>query len=190
MKLQRLSCPNCNASLNMELTKESDYIFCPYCGQQFHIDNEKREYTFNKNININKNINHIKRKIDETEIEKARASAKETKYTLIFIAAMFILMIGCFTVPSLKQEYDAKKEEQAGKVKIGSHYDYEEKNYEFVVAEFQALGFEDIETIDLDDAGIFKNKADTVECVSVNGNSKFTWQDYFFITDKVIITYH
>ncbi len=94
MKLQRLSCPNCNASLNMELTKESDYIFCPYCGQQFHIDNEKREYTFNKNININKNINHIKRKIDETEIEKARASAKETKYTLIFIAAMFILMIG------------------------------------------------------------------------------------------------
>lgn len=41
MKLQRLSCPNCNASLNMELTKESDYIFCPYCGQQFHIDNEK-----------------------------------------------------------------------------------------------------------------------------------------------------
>ncbi len=101
MKLQRLSCPNCNASLNMELTKESDYIFCPYCGQQFHIDNEKREYTFNKNININKNINHIKRKIDETEIEKARASAKETKYTLIFIAAMFILMIGCFTVPSV-----------------------------------------------------------------------------------------
>lgn len=190
MKLQRLSCPNCNASLNMELTKESDYIFCPYCGQQFHIDNEKREYTFNKNININKNINYTKRKINETEIEKAKASAKETKYTLIFIAAMFILMIGCFTVPSLKETLDAKKEEQAGKINIGSHYDYEEKNYEFVIAEFQAIGFEDIEAIDLDDAGIFKNKADTVESVSVNGNSKFTWQDYFFITDKVIITYH
>lgn len=170
--------------------KESDYIFCPYCGQQFHIDNERREYTFNKNININKNINHTKRKIDEAEIEKAKASAKETKYILIFIAAMFILMIGCFTVPNLKETSDAKKEEQAGKINIGSHYDYEEKNYEFVIAEFQALGFEDIEIIDLDDAGIFKNKAGTVESVSVSGNSKFTWQDYFFITDKVIITYH
>ena len=34
MKLQKLNCPN--------------------CGQQFHIDNEKREYTVNKNISINK----------------------------------------------------------------------------------------------------------------------------------------
>ena len=24
---------------NMELTRENGYIFCPYCGQQFHIDN-------------------------------------------------------------------------------------------------------------------------------------------------------
>lgn len=190
MKLQKLNCPNCDALLNMELTKESDYIFCPYCGQQFHIDNEKKEYTFNKNININKNINHTKRTINETEVEKAKASAKETKYTVILIAFMFVLMIGYFTIPGLIEELNAKKEEQAGKINIGSHYDYEEKNYEFVVAEFQALGFEDIDTIDLDDAGFFKNKADTVESVSVNGNSKFTWQDYFYVTDKVIITYH
>lgn len=54
MKLQRLNCPKCNGFLNMEITKKSDYIFCPYCGQQFFIDKEKQEYTFNKNININK----------------------------------------------------------------------------------------------------------------------------------------
>lgn len=192
MKLQKLNCPNCNGLLNIELTQKSDYIFCPYCGQQFHIDSEKREYTFNKNININKTINHIKR--NETEIEKAKASVKETKFELIFGAFMIVFlfgcMIACFTVPALLEKISAEKEKQAGKINIGSHYDYEEKDYEFVVAEFQALGFEDIEIIDLDDAGLFKNKADTVESVSVKGNSKFTWQDYFFITDKVIITHH
>lgn len=78
MKLQKLNCPNCDASLNIELTQKSDYIFCPYCGQQFYIENEKREFTFNKNIN------YTKRKIDQTEIEKARISAKETKFLLIF----------------------------------------------------------------------------------------------------------
>lgn len=106
------------------------------------------------------------------------------------MAAAFILWFGWLGLFSLKENLDAKKEEQAGKINIGSYYDYEEKNYEFVIAEFQALGFEDIDTIDLDNAGLFKNKADTEESVSVNGNSKFTWRDYFFTTDKVIITYH
>lgn len=194
MKLQKLSCPNCNGLLNMELVKESDYIFCPYCGEHFYIKNDKKEHTLNKNISLNKNIYHVKRKIDDTEIEKAKASAKEIKYILFFVMIMLILMFGPSEINSFKEKIDAKKEakkeEQAGKINIGSHYDYEEENYEFVVAEMQALGFKDIELIDLDDAGFFKNNANTVKSISVNGNSKFTNQNYFYITDKVIITYH
>lgn len=188
MKFQRLSCPNCNASLSMELTKESEYIYCPYCGQQFHVDNEKKESTYTKNININKKIHHIK--TDEAKIEKIKADAKEEKFILIILMGLLILCCGGLGLSSFMEDSNAKKEEQAGKVNVGSHYDYEERNYEVVLAEFQAKGFMDIDTIDLDDAGLFKNKADTVESVSVNGNSKFTWRNCFYTTDKVIISYH
>lgn len=196
MKLQRLSCPNCNASLNMELTKESDYIFCPYCGQQFHIDNEKREYTFNKNININKNINHIKRKIDETEIEKAKVDAKESKYFFLFGALFLILGFGSLGIMALDEKYEAWKAEkviqeaeQQGKLKIGSPSDFKGQNYESVVAQLKALGFVNIETIDLDDSGLF-TKDGSVASISINGDSDFAEEDYFFTTDKIIITYH
>lgn len=194
MKLQKLNCPNCNASLNMELTKENDYIFCPYCGQQFHIDNGKREYTINKNINksvnINKTIEHIKRNIDESE--EARSSAKETKYMVLLIAFMFIILSGMVVMDKIedwKAEQAIHEAEQQGKIKIGSPRDFKGQNYEAVVAQLQALRFENIETIDLDDAGLF-TKDGSVASVSVNGDSDFTEEDYFFTTDKIIITYH
>lgn len=196
MKLQKLNCPNCDAHLNMELTKESNYIFCPYCGQQFHIDNGKREYTVNKNININKNINHTKRKIDETEIEKAKASAKEMKNASILIAFLFTLMIGCFGISVLFGELENRKAERAiqeaeqqGKLKIGAPSDFKGQNYEAVIAQLKALGFDNIETIDLDDAGLF-TKDGSVASISINGDSNFTKEDYFFTTYKIIITYH
>lgn len=88
MNLQKLDCPNCGALLNMELTKGSDRIFCPYCGQQFHIDNGNREYT------VNRNINYTKR--DEAAIERAKASAKEMKYACFLIVFLFIAMILLF----------------------------------------------------------------------------------------------
>ena len=189
MKLQKLNCPNCDALLNMELTKESDYIFCPYCGQQFHIDNEKREYTVNKNINknvnINKTIEHIKRNIDESE--EARSSAKETKYMVLLIAFMFIILSGMVVMDKIgdwKAEQAIHEAEQQGKIKIGSSRDFKGQNYEAVVAQLQALGFENIETIDLDDAGLF-TKDGSVASVSVNGDSDFTEENYFFTIDKI-----
>ena len=52
------------------------------------------------------------------------------------------------------------------------------------------MGFENIETIDLDDAGWFKNKKDTVKMVSIGGKTNFSSSDYFSKTDQVIISYH
>lgn len=196
MKLQKLNCPNCDALLNMELTQNKDFIFCPYCGQKFYINQEKQEYTYNKNININKTINHVKRKVDEVEIEKARASAKETKYMTLLIAFMFTLMftilLGMGAMEGIKEwraERAIQKAEQQGKLKIGSPSDFKGQNYEAVVAQLEALGFENIDTVDLDDAGFFTKK-NSVASISVNGNSDFAEEDYFFTTDKIIITYH
>lgn len=196
MKLQKLNCPNCDAILNIELTKESEYIFCPYCGQRFHIDQEKREFTFNKNININKNISHTRRKVNETEIEKAKASAKELKYLFLVYALFLVLGFGYLGVSALndkieewKTEKAIQKAEEEGKIKVGDSEEFEGKNFEAVVKQLKALGFENIETIDLDDSGFF-TKADSIESISINGDSKFEENDYFYTTDKIIITYH
>ena len=194
MKLQKLICPNCNASLNMELIDDRDTIFCPYCGQQFYVDREKREYTINKNIhknvNINKTIQHIKGNIDKAE--EAKSSAKETKYMTILIAFMFLCMFGMLGMDKIEEwsiRQEAKKSEQQGKIKIGSQKDFKGKNYEAIVSQLQALGFENIEAIDLDDSGFF-TKDGSIDSISVNGNPDFSEDDYFFTTDKIVITYH
>ena len=73
---------------------------------------------------------------------------------------------------------------------IGNNSDYIGKNYKAVVSQFESMGFESIVTIDLHDQGLFRNKADTVESVSVNGDSHFGVNDRFDKKDKVIISYH
>ena len=88
-----------------------------------------------------------------------------------------------------KAEQAIHEAKQQGKIKIGSPRDFKGQNYEPVIAQLQALGFENIETIDLDDAGFF-TKDNSVASISVNGDSDFTEEDYFFTTDKIIITYH
>lgn len=56
MKLDKLNCPNCIGRLEIKI-EDKDYIFCPYCGQQFLVDDDKTEYTFNQNINKQVTIN-------------------------------------------------------------------------------------------------------------------------------------
>ena len=58
MKLQNLRCPNCTGKLDINIDGK-DYIFCPYCGDQFYVGGERLEYTINKNININKTSREI-----------------------------------------------------------------------------------------------------------------------------------
>ena len=79
---------------------------------------------------------------------------------------------------------------QQGKISAGNCSDYVDKNYEVVVMQFEELGFDNIVTIDLDDAGLFWNEDGTVESVSIAGNSSFESIHYFHPTDKVIISYH
>lgn len=58
MKLQKLSCPNCNGILDLN-DDNIEYLDCPYCRQKFFVDDGKKEYTINKNINIKKDIKKI-----------------------------------------------------------------------------------------------------------------------------------
>ena len=91
MKLRTLNCPNCGGMLNMEVLADTDSVFCSYCGKKFFLDDEKKEYTINKNINkyyeTNKNINISRyaynRYTDDAEVIKAKNESKKIWIGLI-----------------------------------------------------------------------------------------------------------
>lgn len=180
-KLTSMKCPECGGQLELNCGKRKK-IFCPYCGSQIEIDNEN-EYTININKNIN--INKTKRKIDDADIIRAKNEGKGSLIEgLVIFTIIIVLLVSCL-LPVLER----KKNESAGKISVGSYKNFVDENYEVVVKQFENMGFENIETVDLNDSG-FLNKRYDVESVSIAGNSAFFSSDYFNKTDKVLITYH
>lgn len=192
MKLHKLSCPNCNGILELNVN-DKEYIFCPYCGQKFFVDDGKKEYTINQNINFNKNITHTKRTYDEAEVIKAKTADREKKFSWvgwIGIAIAFIALEAfCFWMGD-SDERTAQKAKEAGLISAGANDDYEGENYEVVVEQLKTLGFENITTIDLNDSGITFWKADKVESVSIGGDTSFYSSDYFEPDVTIIVKYH
>lgn len=173
--------------------KDRKQIFCPYCGQKFLIDDGKIEYTIKKNIYINKTITNTNKNIDDAEIIKALTEVKEKRNGWIAMILCCVFIIVCFGL-LFYMDYIEKEEIQqaveAGKISAGYYGDYTEQNYEAVVKQLKILGFHNISTIDLDDAGFMIWKCNKVESVSIGGNASFQTDDYFYKDENVIITYH
>ena len=91
MKLQVLKCPECRATI--EIKEGYTYCYCQYCGCKILLDNEKKETTINKNININKNITHTERNIDDAEIIRETNKAKENKRGWIALIICVIMLL-------------------------------------------------------------------------------------------------
>jgi hypothetical protein len=83
-----------------------------------------------------------------------------------------------------------KRSLEQGMISAGNTSDYIKKKYSAAESLLEAKGFTNIELIDLDDAGLFTNKKDTVESVTIDGTSSFSEDDYFYPTAHVIIAYH
>lgn len=198
MKLHKLNCPNCNGILDLKVD-DQEYIFCPYCGQKFFVEDGKKEYTINQNINtkkdinINKNVTHTNRTYDEAEVIKAKTADREKKYSwvsLVGLAAFFCLLIGiCFYMAG-SEDRAAQKAKDTGKISAGTDEDYVGGNYEVVVDQLETLGFTNITTVDLDDSGITFWKIDKVESVSIGGDTSFYSGDYFEPDIAIIVKYH
>lgn len=89
-----MKCPECRANLEK---KDREYFFCEYCGCKIVLDDEKQEININKNINSTKSSSHIRHYINEAEVIKARAKAKERKGNNIFtIVFLTFLVFGIF----------------------------------------------------------------------------------------------
>lgn len=188
MKIHKLCCPNCNGILNMKISGNTSSVFCPYCGQQFMLDNEKKEYTINKNINVNKNIH--KRYTDDAEVIKAINKDKEDKRTYLMLLFCFALLIGIAVIPSWIMNINEKKATSEGMINAGFYRDLIGKDYKTVEAHFESAGFTNIELIDLDDSGLAVWKNEKVETISIGGDTKFDSTDFFDPNTKVVISYH
>ena len=198
MKLHKLRCPNCAGTLDIKLD-DNEYIFCPYSGEKFLDQDGKKEYTFTQNvnikkdININKNISHTQRNIDEAEVIRAKTESREKKFSWLGGAAlglMWVLCIGILFFMGFAEDRAEQKAVDSGKISAGSYEDYEGEHYEAVVEQLKALGFENISCVDLDDSGVMCWKSEKVESVSIAGVTTFSIGDYFFPDESVIVKYH
>lgn len=190
MKLEKLTCPNCNGMLNLEVENKK-YIFCPYCGQQFLMEDGKQEIT--RNINIKKDVNVTKRTINDAEVIRAKTADREKKYSWVGwvgLVLIYAALMGYLFWWGGSDEREAKKAAEDGRISAGSDEDYVGENYEAVVDQLETLGFTNVKAIDLDDAGITFWKADKVESVSIGGDTSFYSGDYFEPDVTIIVKYH
>ncbi len=90
MKIMKLDCPYCGASINLDSDDRKE-CFCSYCGRKVYIDDEvsRSEYKETKENTVN--INHRKeaRYVNEAELQKAKNEGRGMKYFFI----IFLLMI-------------------------------------------------------------------------------------------------
>lgn len=98
MKLKPMTCPNCSGNIK----KEGDEYICENCGSVF-CDEDSRDSTITKNINITKteNVNKNIRNenynethtFDHTDVENNKTSAKFLVFMFVFLfAIMFVMM--------------------------------------------------------------------------------------------------
>ena len=188
MKLQVLKCPECRANLEVEEGRTSCY--CQYCGCKIILDDEKKETTINKNINITKNINRTERYVDDAEVIKATNKEKEDKRSWIALAIIGAVLVVVILSVNMYFFIGGKVAKSQGKVSAGYYRDLVGQDYETVVAHFEAAGFKNIEVIDLDDSGVLFWKEGKVEKISVAGDTSFESTDYFSTDSKIVISHH
>ena len=77
-----------------------------------------------------------------------------------------------------------------GKIHAGSNEDYEGKDYQLAVTTLEALGFTNIQLVDLNDSGIAFWNNNKVVSVSINGVTNFGNGSWFDTDVPIIISYH
>ena len=159
MKIVQFTCPNCNANLRAE--NDRQMIYCEYCGKKIILDDGIQHTKHTRNVIINKQYTKINEsKIREAEIQKdlrieeLKAEDKKDRRDIKILFFLFLFIVLCIVGICLKGCLDDKKAEQMevqGLVSVGYSSDFVGEKYKGVVSKLKALGFENIETIDLDD---------------------------------------
>lgn len=190
MRLKKVHCPNCGGMLDLQIDNSCSRVFCPYCGQVYQVDQQRKEIIVTQNVNV------TNRHIDDAAVIRAKTEAKQQR-GFVVLAVIFFLFVGLMIFGATHQFeisdfFDGINDKMFndGKIHAGTYYDYNGLSYQAVEAQMRALGFTNIVLINLDDAES-KGVADgLIESISVNGDSTFWAEDYYNPTDAVIIRYH
>lgn len=194
MRIKSIKCPSCGAPLDIK--RGADTCECLSCGCVFAVDDGKLEYTYNKNVYIRKETSHTERYIEDADVIRARTEEKEKKrawigswLTWLILLLLFAVSMILLTVEGRNNDKKERLAKASGMISAGYYQDYLEKDYKGVVAQFEAAGFTNIQTIDLHDAGIrFWDNGEVVS-VSVDGDTQFSRSDYFPPDTKVVISH-
>lgn len=119
--MKRIKCESCGGKLNIDETKNKDYVTCSYCGTQYKLDKDLNEIIYNDIKGVIK-----------TRVEFTR---KIIKGTFIFILATTIIsMIGAFFITSnfsdtrksiIEDKYEMKEKELQEEInKFNREFEY------------------------------------------------------------------
>ena len=107
------------------------------------------------------------------------------------VVAMWIALFAVINGDNKKKK-KARRIISSNEVQISEKMqDYEEKNYNSIVALYKAAGFTNINIVPLCDLNIFTSKKNgQVEDITIDGDSDFDEGDVFSKLSNVTITYH
>lgn len=196
----QLKCKNCGGVMSIDPNRQ--IMSCPYCDSRelmVESDNVKiqniksKAYTAVENTKnfIHRDIEYGKLKTQK-DIEKIKAN-KETfdqKIGLILFASSFMFLLALLGFASCMAEEEEK--ERKNKIEITvSDSDFWNVDYKEAVAQFEDMGFTDIETKgneDLINGWIVSENS--VDKITINGDEDFSEGDFFDKDAKVRIYYH
>ena len=181
MKLKKARCQSCGGTLDLQVNRGCEKIFCPFCGQAYEVDSEKQEIIITKKVSV------TSRHIDDADVIRAKTEDRKSRLTWLRPVIIAVAVLAVWVGMTYGREITAKF---AGKISAGWCLDYHRINHKAAEQYLRELGFVNIVLIDLESSNESYEVEGEVESVTIDGDSNFTDSDYFYPTDKVIIRYY
>ena len=126
--------------------------------------------------------------MNDADVIRAKNEAKRDTRDfkiLIFLGVLMLVLAGFSFFASMHEE-----KQNEGKINAGYYDDLIGEDYKTVEAHFKAAGFNNVELVDLNDAGVAFWTEGEVSAISIGGNMEFDTNDWFDPDTKVVISYH
>ena len=108
------------------------------------------------------------------------------KAVIAFIVVMFVIIL----VVVINSKISNSTKISQGYIYVDNPDKFVGNHYQKVVKQLEAMGFENVETDDLNDAGIYSNNPDEVDNVTFNGIEAGESGGYHHKSDAVVVHYH
>lgn len=185
MRVVPLTCPKCDASLDME--NDNSVRFCKYCGVPIYFDDGTR---------VKVKVNHF---IDEAKLQKVfskerlkKAEMKTETYALKFLFLMLLLSFGLTMYFSSQEKAEKTARISQGYVEAPySASSAKDEDYQNIETAFKKAGFKNVRSEGKGDLWIgVLNKEGAVIEVSIDGQTSFWSGDTFPPDAEVRVVYH